>query len=352
MKTHKELKEFVKSLCADEADILMDLLPPVLKSKKSNQQIIKRERKFSFCPNCKSKLIYRNGKTRDGKQKYICRECHKSFSDNNNSIVYKSKHTYDQWIQFINCELHDYILKDEATTINVSQTTVFSWRHKLYKAIAEVKKSIVLSGIIQIDGTFVPINLKGTKPKNMPRISKQRSSSAYRGVSHHKVCIMSAVDDNDKMFFEIVGLGSETNDMLDSIEYKIKGCEVLVSDGKFAFDTFSKKLGCTNEVVKSGHYVNEKGYNLSTINGLHSELKTSLRKRKGVSIRHLQGYLDMFLFKKMLNYTVDNQDKVIVTYNKSIPNQTKQYIKDIFEKALPIDLYEAYKEYNYGIFKE
>lgn len=60
----------------------------------------------------------------------------------------------------------------------------------------------------------------------------------------------------------------------------------------------------------------------------------------------------MFLFKKVLNYTVDNQDKKIVTYNKTIPNKTKQYIKDIFEKALPINLYEAYKEYNYGIYKK
>ena len=351
MRTHKELKEFVKSLCADEADILMDLLPSVMKSTKSNQRIIKRERKSVVCPNCTSRSICKNG-TKDGRQRYICKDCHTYFSDNNNSIVYKTKHNYEQWIQFINCELHDYTLKDEATTINISQTTVFSWRHKLYEAIAEVKKSIALSGNIQIDGTFTPINLKGTKPKNMPRISKKRSSSAYRGISHHKVCIMSGVDDNDNMFFEIVGLGSETNRMLESIEYKIKDCDVLISDGKFAFETFSKKLGCTNEVIKSGHYVNDKGYNLATINGLHSELKISLKKRKGVSIKHLQGYLDMFLFKKMLNYTVENQDKDIVTYNKSIPNQTKQYIKDIFEKALPISLYEAYHEYNYGIYKK
>jgi transposase-like protein len=351
MKTHKELKEYVKSLCADEADILMDLLPSVLKSKKSNQKIINRERKSISCPDCKSHSITKNG-TKDGRQRYFCKDCHRFFSDNNNSIVYKSKHTYDQWISFINCELHDYILKDEASEVNIDITTAFSWRHKLYEAIAEVKKSIVLSGDIQIDGTFTPINLKGTKPENMPRISKRRSSSAYRGVSHHKVCIMSAVDTEDNMFFEIVGLGSETNKMLESIEYKIKDCKVLVSDGKFAFETFCKKLGCTNEVVKSGHYVNDKGYNLSTINGLHSELKTSLKKRRGVSIKHLQGYLDMFLFKKMLNYTVENQDKDIVTYNKSIPNQTKQYIKDIFEKALPISLHEAYHEYNYGIYKK
>lgn len=60
----------------------------------------------------------------------------------------------------------------------------------------------------------------------------------------------------------------------------------------------------------------------------------------------------MFLFIKMLNYTVEPVDKDIFAYNKSIPNQTKKYINDIIKKALPIDLYEAYKEYNYGIFKK
>lgn len=152
--------------------------------------------------------------------------------------------------------------------------------------------------------------------------------------------------------FEIVGLGSETIKMLESIEYKIKDCKILISDSKFAFETFAKKLCYTNEVIKSGHFVNDKGLELATINGLPNELKISLKKRKGVSIKHMQVYLDMFLFKKMLTYTVDNQDKTIVTYNKSIPNQTKQYIKDIFEKAWPISLYEAYKDYNYGIYKK
>jgi len=84
----------------------------------------------------------------------------------------------------------------------------------------------------------------------------------------------------------------------------------------------------------------------------HFTINTNLKKRRGISIKHLQGYLDMFLFKKIINYTVENQDKDIVTYNKSIPNKTKQYIKDIFEKALPISLYEAYNEYNYGICKK
>lgn len=75
MKTHKELKEFVKSLCADEVDILMDLLSSVMKSKRSDQKIIKRERKVISCPKCGSISIKRNG-TKEGRQRYICKDCH------------------------------------------------------------------------------------------------------------------------------------------------------------------------------------------------------------------------------------------------------------------------------------
>lgn len=41
---------------------------------------------------------------------------------------------------------------------------------------------------------------------------------------------MTAVDENDNMFFEVVGLGSETNRMFESIEYKSKDCKIQVSD--------------------------------------------------------------------------------------------------------------------------
>jgi transposase-like protein len=338
-------------LYADEANILMNLLPSVVQSKHSNQKIIQRERITIACPKCDSKEIVKNGK-KDGCQRYLCKACQKYFSNTTNSILYKTKYTYEQWIKFIHCEIHDYTLKNTATFVRITQTTAFSWRHKLYKAIAEVKESIILSGIIEIDGAFVPINLKGTKSINMPRLSKKRTGSAYRGVSHHKVCIMSAVDENDNMFFEIVGLGSETNEMIETIKYKIKDCKVLVSDGRFVFKTLSEKLDCKNEIVKSGHYNNHNGYNLSTINGLHSELKTSLKQRRGVSIRYLQGYLDMFLLKKLLNYTIENINKEIATYKKTIPAHITLYIRDIFEKALPISLYEAYGDYNYGIFKK
>jgi transposase-like protein len=352
MRTQEELKSLVKMLCADDIDYLVDYLPSLKKSKSSNHQIINRERTEIVCPFCKSIRCVKNGTTQYNRQKYYCKECKKSFSDTSNSIVFKSKYTYDQWIKFIDCELHNYSLVEESNKVGISESTAFLWRHKLYESIANVKKGIILSGKIEIDGKYYSINLKGTKPEKMPRMSKKRSSSAYRGISHHKICVLSAVDENDNMLFEIVGLGPESNEMMKEVEGKITNCTVLVSDGKFAYQTYCKEHKCINEMVKSGTYSNENKYNLATINGLHSELENDFKCRRGISTKHLQGYLDMFLFKKILRYTTDIGLRDIITYNKSVPSQTKKYIKDIFEQALPVDLYQAYGEYNFGILKK
>ena len=350
MRTQEELKAMVSELCADDIDFLIDYLPKLKLEKNSNHKIIIRENDIS-CPHCASNNYVKNGITKSKRQKYYCKDCKKSFSTTNESIVFKSKYYFDKWMSFIDCELKGLTLSETANTINIDKTTAFYWRHKLYKALAEFKKTIVLSGIIQIDAKYFSINLKGTKPKNMPRISKRRSSSAYSGISHHKVCVISAIDENDNMFFEITGVGPESNEMMNQVEDKIKDCTILVSDGKFCYSTYCKNHNCINEIVKSKTYKNENGYDLSSINGLHSELSHEISRRKGISIRHLQGYLDMFLFKKMLRYTTDFEMRKIMTFDKSIPTKTKLYINEICKKAIPINLYNAYAEYNYGIFK-
>lgn len=47
----------------------------------------------------------------------------------------------------------------------------------------------------------------------MPRYSKKRGEQAtYRGISHHKVAIVCAIDENDYMLMQVSSLGSESFD--------------------------------------------------------------------------------------------------------------------------------------------
>lgn len=349
-----KLESFLNGLCADDVNQVLSVLglngENLITAKDSNHKIIKRERKNFSCPLCGSTHAVKNGKTKAKRQKYMCKDCEKSFSDTTNSIVYRSKQSYETWIKYIECLIKGYTLKDSADEVNLSTTTSFVWRHKILKTLNKFNKATKLSGTIQADALYLPINLKGTKPNKMPRHSKVRTGSAYRGLSHHKICVMSATDDSDNMLFEISGLGPETTDMLMNIKDRFQKRTTFITDSKRSFDGFVKQMEMKHDYIPSGFYKSDLGNTLSTLNGLHSEIKTWLKKFRGVSTRHLQGYLDLFRYLKHMKYTTEYKERSTKTYCFAIPSYTKCFINEIYTKEMPVDLKAAYGEYQYGIF--
>lgn len=63
-----------------------------------------------ICPHCGSVHAVRNGKV-NGKQRYICRDCNKSFGDFTNSIISGTKSTYDKWFLYIKCMVKGFSLR-------------------------------------------------------------------------------------------------------------------------------------------------------------------------------------------------------------------------------------------------
>lgn len=95
-------------------------------------------------------------------------------------------------------------------------------RQKLYKAISKVNDNAILRGKIELDSAYTKINLKGIRPQIIPRPSNYRgrkNASIYnlhpRGVSNHKICLVTATDENYNILFKIAGLGSESCDRYD-----------------------------------------------------------------------------------------------------------------------------------------
>lgn len=77
-----------------------------------------------------------------------------------------------------NTELNGLTLEEECVQISRSVTTCFHMRHKLYGAIKEITDR-KLSGLIELDPTYEPINLKGTRPEDMPRYSKKKRKEQF-----------------------------------------------------------------------------------------------------------------------------------------------------------------------------
>ena len=74
---------------------------------------------------------------------------------------------------------------------------------------------------------------------------------------------------------------------------KVNKVDNLNADSASAYQKFCKNHSITLNAIPSGKH-NNGNINISKINGIHSQLETWLSKFKGVSIRHLQEYLDWF----------------------------------------------------------
>ena len=347
MKIEELLKDLDPVTIIEFKNYLLENLSDLCSTKNSNSKIISNFRNEKlFCEKCGCKL-YKNGTTKSGIQKYICSGCRVTSSETTNTIICHSKLSFEIWRTVIDNLLNGFSLRRIAEENNISLLTSFRLRHKVLYALKHFVENINLSGEIQSDEKYFSINLKGTKTKNMPRYSKKRTStsSPYRGISHHKVCVVSSIDENDNLLLKIVGLGRCTTDMLNqSLGKKINKAKSITADSASAYQEFCKINNLTLNAIPSGFHENDI-YNISEINGIHSQLETWLSKFRGVSTRHLQEYLDWFVYiftmKKrfMLNkIKTESYSKIIIDNN---------YIKseDIFSIKMPIDLNVAYAEY-------
>ena len=88
-----------------------------------------------ICPFCHGTHIVKNG-TKKGLQRYLCRSCHKSFSDQTATPSCHSKKSPKLWLQYLKCMLSGYTIRQCAEECKINIATSFFWRHKILDALA------------------------------------------------------------------------------------------------------------------------------------------------------------------------------------------------------------------------
>ena len=197
-------------------------------------------------------------------------------------------------------------LEGEAQVLETSKTTCFYMRHKLYHAASEIMGHQKLSGEVEIDTQYKSINLKGTRPQNMPRYSKKRGKqAAYRGISHHKVAIICATDENDHMMMQVSGLGSESFDKYKANEEYFEDVKEFISDSKASIQQFANYLEAVNNKIKTSpiekRYLTDDGKSLGSVNEIMTEVSLMIQTTRGVGTRYIQGYLDFYFSRSRLS---------------------------------------------------
>lgn len=330
---------------------LNDALEIIKSRKQTISQTASFEKEKSRCPHCHSLNIVKNGHTKIGIQTYKCKDCGKRFNDLTLTVFSNSHLTYEQIEIFLQCFKDKVSLRKTAKRMNVDKNTVYLLRIKMMDSFKETRQSIKLSGEIESDEIYKSINLKGTKPKNMPRLSKSRSSkgTATRGINKHKVCIESAIDELDNMFLEIVGTGPITSDMVkQSLGTKLGKVSKLITDCKSSYESLAQNKHLNLKQVKSGCYTDNEGNNLSNINSVHSGLSTFLSPFRGVSTKHLQGYLDWYTFEKYLNFSFDDNQQNSHLLKAAFSNSTNLKSFNMYDNSSGIDFSNVYADYNFN----
>lgn len=125
-----------------------------------------------LCPHCETKgRIVKYGKHRNGDQRYICRECGKTFSPRTETIYARSKKNLATWKQFHKCMANHMTVRQTAEVCGINPNTAFIWRHKVLDAAVNHENTKVMKGVVEADETFFRTSYKGSR--HLPRKSKK-----------------------------------------------------------------------------------------------------------------------------------------------------------------------------------
>ena len=225
------------------------------------------------CPVCGATHVVRNGKRKDGTQKYICKDCGKSFVITTNSIVSGTRKDLNVWIKYVDCMLNGFSVRKAAEECGIHRNTAFAWRHKILDALQNMANDVILDGIVEADETFFTISYKGNHKKSkkftMPREPHKRGNSTHvRGLSSEKVCVPCAVNRSGMSIAKVSNTGRvSTKDLHEIYDGRIDPSATLVTDKMNSYVRFSNANGielvqlkkiCYDRAYEMGKIVNHK----------------------------------------------------------------------------------------------
>ncbi len=337
----KELKRLIKDLerTLDEQENSNSIIG----------KVIDNERKNICCPNCHGTEIVKDGLYK-GRQKFKCKQCNKKFNSLTNTPFHHTRLNYRKIEDGYQCLVDKLSIRKISSKLGISTKTAFTLRFKIISCLKSIRDNIQLNGEMELDEYYLSINLKGTKKENMPRGSKSRKKhgTGTSGISKHEVCVVSGIDEKDHIYFKIAGTGSVSSNMIrETIAQKINNPTKVITDCKSSYESVAHENDWNLKQVKSKCYTDDEGNNLANINSLHSELTRFLSNFHGVSTKHLQEYLDWFVFLKNQSYKIEYIYQADNFEKSTITMQTNIKYNNVCDNYSIFDFTKIYAEYNF-----
>lgn len=233
----------------------------------------------STCPYCGSANVVKNGK-RNHIQRFKCRDCSKQFTPFTDTILEKSRWHWDIWIKVLEMTINGYsiqamvnVLENDYGCTGINPKTVWLWRMKLIHAMASIPQP-VLTGVIQVDETFVRESQKGSRALEsrlgngdirLPRYGRKPSQYGIMGPEF--ATVVTAVDNRGYCVCKVSSLGKLTKELfVDLFEEHFDKPAYLCSDANDVYESYCNLFGITH-YEKPSNYLNtieRNGYRYAT----------------------------------------------------------------------------------------
>ena len=242
------------------------------------------------CPRCTSIGAVRNGQS-DGLQRYKCRACGKTFNALTGTPLARLRQK-GKWLDQAKALADGLTVHRAAEELNVAPSTAFRWRHR-FLALPRAVKPAVLSGVTEIDETYVLESFKGQKV--VCRLARKRGgSAAKRGLSREQIPVMVARDRSGTTTDYVLN-DTRKAAVMTLLKPLLLPDAVVCTDGGGSIGQAVKDLGLEHHRVVASSGVHAIGaWHIQNVNSYHGRLKEWRRRFHGVATSYLENYLGWF----------------------------------------------------------
>ena len=285
----KTLFDYIKNLCEADLDRIISFVLGIVSIDQQSQE-------KPDCPYCRGKHVVKFGH-RNGKQRFLCRGCSRTFMRSTNTLMANSHYTQSVWIDFIQDTLYGKTLDDSAEKYGFSHQTAYNMRHKVLMALQDLleQNTVLLSGIVEFDETFVLDCYKGARvPKEAGRKARKHGAkAAKRGISNEYIAICTGVQRDGDAIAATVNRAKPSSEELGEIfQGHIAEDSLILTDGLRSYNILETLANCT--VVDVNHEESRGIFNLNTVNSLHSYIKKTYDHYRGVATKYINRYNALF----------------------------------------------------------
>ena len=315
----EKLLESVETFSSEQIEKLSNAIEKrkksIKKTSKSSNSTMEKPKKDIVeirplsCKCCGSVNIKKHG-IRSGRQRYVCKDCGKTFSQSTDTMTFRSRMEERQWKELLRGIIENHSMKNIAKEVGINAPNVWKNKLKICNALLSLYgEQDKFTGIAESDEYYAPVSFKGKRDpdffikilKRMPRHNWNRmekinwlikngyheivddpklleyylasNEKKKAGISSDQTCILSCIDRSGDLFLEPICISAPTKkDIQKALENRFDPDAIIVTDSKNPYPNFAKTEKIQHKKIDSGKHSNG-AFNLARTNSLHSEIK-------------------------------------------------------------------------------